>query len=353
VGTKTKDGLYIRDTRAVPLTINGQQALLPDGRIRYDAVNATAAQRAAAGVTSTSPGSSNRDLVFYNHDKGYGVVAAISLSKSFDFGLDVTGSYTYQDIKDFSSSLRFSSTQSSSYQSPAGRDPNEPAYGTSYEEIEHGFKFEASYARKFFGDLETRATLFAERRDGRTTSFVMADATSGRGPVFGVNRGANHLLYVPQISGGGSGPNGLDYGVVTFADAATRDNFLRLVQQFGLPENQIVDKGFYKNDPINLVDLQISQQLPSLIASHKFRVVLDIQNVLNLLNDEWGIVEEYTDVANIVNVACANASGVAVSAGDFSCPRYRYSNFNANVFNKNVNTGKSLWTIQVGFRYEF
>ncbi len=352
VGAKTNEGLYIRDTRAVPLTINGAQARTPDGRIRYDGVNATAAQRAAAGVTSVSPGSSNRDLVFYNHDKGYAVVAAVSLSKSFDFGLDLTGSYTYQDIKDFSSSLRFSSTQSSSYQSPAGIDPNEPAYGTSYEEIEHGFKFEASYARKFFGDLETRATLFAERRDGRTTSFVMGDATTGRGPVFGVNRGNNHMLYVPQISGGG-GATGLDYGSVTFADAATRDNFLRLVQQFDLPENQILEKGVYKNKPVNVVDLQFSQQLPSLIASHKFRVVLDIQNVLNLLNDEWGIVEEYTDVTNVVSVACANSAGAAVAAGSFDCSRYRYSNFNASAFNKNINTGKSLWTIQVGLRYEF
>lgn len=348
VATKTNEGLYIRDTRVVPLTINGAQARLPDGRIRYDSVNASAAVRAANGVTSTSPNSSARDLVFYNHDKGYGVVAAVSLSKSFDFGLDITGSYTYQDIKDYASSLRFSSTQSSSYQSPAGRDPNEPAYGNSYEEIENGFKFEASYARKFFGDLETRATLFAERRDGRNTTFVMQDSSSGRGPVFGVNRGSNHLLYVPDLSGTG-GASGLDYGQVSFADAATRDNFMRLVQQFDLPQNQILDKGVYKNDPVNVVDLQFSQQLPSLIASHKFRVVLDIQNVLNLLNDEWGIVEEHTDVANIVSVACADAT----TANPFACSRYRYSNFQSTVFNKNINTGKSLWTIQVGLRYEF
>lgn len=353
VATKVNDGLYARDTRAVPLTINGAAARLPDGRMRYDGVNATAAQRTAAGVSSVSPGSSNRDLVFYNTDKGYGVVAAVSLTKSFDFGLDLTASYTYQDIKDYASSLRFSSTQSSSYQTPAGEDPNAPAYGASYEQIRHGAKFEASYAKKFFGDLDTRATLFAERRNGRPTSFVMGDLTTGRGPVFGVNRGANHLLYVPNISGTG-GASGLDYGLVTFADVSTRDNFLKLVNQFGLPQNQIVEKGFYKNDDISIVDLQLSQELPAFSTGHKFRVTLDIANLLNLLNDEWGIVEEYTDVSNVVSVQCATATGAAVAAGDFSCPRYRYSSFNSGSLVENIdNNGKSLWTIQVGLRYEF
>jgi outer membrane receptor for ferrienterochelin and colicin len=352
VATKVNDGLYVADTRAQLLTINGQQARLPDGRLRYDGVNATAAQRAAAGVTSVAA-ASGRDLVFYNTDEGYGVVAAISLAKSFDFGLDVSGSYTYQDIKDYASSLRFSSTQSSSYQSPAGMDPNRPAYGASYEEIEHSFKFEASYNKKFFGDLNTRATLFAERRNGRPTTFVMGDPTGGRSPVFGVNRGNNHLLYVPDMSGNG-GTTGLNYGLVTFADTSTRDNFIKLVNQFGLPQNQVLEKNSYKNDDISIVDLQLSQELPSLINGHKFRLTLDVSNLLNLLNNKWGIVEEYTDVNNVVAVQCATAAGTAVAAGDFSCPRYRYSSFNAGALTENIDqNGRSLWTIQVGLRYEF
>ncbi|MEW6016850.1 MAG: TonB-dependent receptor [Pseudomonadota bacterium] len=352
VATQVNNGLYIRDTRANPLIVNGVAQRTPDGRIRYDGISGSAAQRAAAGITSQNLGSA-RDLVIFNTDQGKGLVAAVSLQKSFDFGLDIFGSYTYQNIDDLASSLRFGSTQSSSYQSPAGIDPNEPAYGTAYEEIEHSFKFEASYARKFFWDLETRATLFAEKRSGRTTTFTMGDASSGRGPVFGVNRGNNHLLYVPDLSGNG-GASGLDYGLVTFADAATRDNFLRAVQQFGLPQGQIVPKGYYQNDDIHLVDLQISQELPAYFQGHKFRLVLDVQNVLNLLNDEWGIVEEYSDVNNLVSVSCATATGAAAPSGSPVCDRYRYSSFNANSLRENIdNNGKSLWAIQVGLRYEF
>ena len=352
VATKVNQGLFVRDTRAQQLVVNGVAQFTPDGRIRYDGIAGTAAQRAAAGVTSQNLGSA-RDLVFFNSDKGRGYVAAVSLNKSFDFGLDVSASYAYQDIKDFSSSLRFSSTQSSSYQAPAGLDPNAPTFGTSYDEIQHSFKFQADYRRNFFRDLETRFSLFGERRSGRSTSFVMGDLTTGRGNVFGVNRGNNHLLYVPDLSGNG-GANGLNYGLVTFADAATRDNFLNLVKQFDLPQGQIVPKGFYQNDYINLVDLQVSQELPTLIKGHKFRMVFDIQNVLNLLDSDWGIVEEYFDVNNVVSVTCADAGGAAIPTSNPACPRYRYSNFNAGSLRENIDTaGRSLWTIQIGLRYEF
>ncbi|MCG9916450.1 MAG: TonB-dependent receptor [Phenylobacterium sp.] len=352
VTTQVRDGLYLRDTRSAPLVVNGVTQRTPDGRLRYDGIGGSAAQRAAAGITSQNLGSA-RDLVAYNTNKGRGLVAAVSLQKTFDFGLDVTGSYTYQDIDDFSSSFRFSSTQSSMYQTPVGQDPEQPAYGSSYEEIEHSFKFQASYARSFLWDLETRATLFAEKRSGRGTTFTMSDATGGRSPVFGVNRGSTHLLYVPDMSGNG-GASGLDYGLVRFADTSTRDNFIRAVQQFGLPQNQIVPKGYFQNDDIHIVDLQLSQELPSYFAGHKFRVVLDMQNVLNMLNDEWGIVEEYTDVNSLVRVNCANAAGTAVATGDPSCARYRYSSFSADGLRENIdNNGKSVWAIQVGLRYEF
>ncbi len=360
VGSKTRDGILIRDTRAQPLIVNGAIARTPDGRVRYDAIgsstSATAAARATFNVTSQNPGSSNRDLVVFNDSAGRGLTVAVSASKSFDWGLDVRGSYTHSDIKDRSSSLRFASTQSSLYGGIAGDDANGAAYGTSFDSIDHAFKLDVSYARKFFGDNETRVTLFGERRSGRPTSFVMSDASSGRSPVFGVNRG-NFLLYVPKITGEVSSPTDLDVGLVTFDSVATRDNFLAAVTQFGMTEGAVQEKGSFTNHDVTQVDLQLSQELPSPIAGHKFRVTLDVQNLLNLINDKWGIVDEYSDTNRVVSVACADASGAVVttsSANPFACNRYRYSSFQSSSTQRNLDTGgKSLWTVQVGLRYEF
>ena len=253
------------------------------------------------------------------------------------------------------SGARFASTASSLYGTgAAGLDPNQEAYGTSFEEIRHRYKFELGYERNFFRDLATRFNLFAEVRTGRPISWVMNDPASGRGSTFGVNRG-NHLLYVPDFANDPN-PNDLNVGFVTFDNATTLNNFRRVVQQFGLPQGGIVPKGGGSNDQpeIAQVDLQLSQDLPTPIKGHKFQVILDVQNVLNMLNNSWGLIEEYTDTNRVISAQCADANGVAAPVGSPVCARYRYSNFGTTAEQKNTdNNGRSLWAVQVRLRYQF
>ena len=184
-------------------------------------------------------------------------------------------------------------------------DANGAAYGTSFESIDHSYKLDVSYAHKFFGDNETRVTLFGERRSGRPTSFVMSDATSGRGPVFGVNRG-NFLLYVPKIAGEVSSATDLDVGLVTFDSVATRDNFLNAVSKFGMTEDAIQEKGSFTNHDINQVDLQLSQELPSPISGHKLRLTWDIAPIGLAVSANWRYfgsvkLDTNTDDPNLTN----------------------------------------------------
>ncbi len=354
VYTRVNDGLSFRDFRADELIINGVQQLTPDGRVRYDGLSLTTAQRTAQGVSSQNLGSS-RDIVAINTDEGEGYTIGLSAFKSFDNGLDVLVGYARQNLEDRVSGARFASTASSLYGTgAAGLDPNEEAYGTSFEEIQNRWKAEVGYSRYFFGDLETRFNLFGEIRDGRPISFVMSDATSGRGATFGVNRG-NYLFYVPDFANDAD-PNDLNVGIVTFDSAATRDNVRNLVETFGLEQGTILGKGEGSDDQpeIYQIDLQFSQDLPAFFLPGKFRFVADIQNVANLLNDEWGIIEEYSDTVRVVSAGCADAAGVASGTGSAVCDRYRYTNYNSSALTRTRdNAGKSLWAIQIGLRYEF
>ncbi|MDP1912572.1 TonB-dependent receptor [Brevundimonas sp.] len=354
VFTKVDTGLSFRDFRAQELIINGVQQLTPDGRIRYDGLNLTAAQRAAQGISSQNGGSS-RDIVAINTDEGEGYTIGLSAFRSFDNGLDILLGYARQNVEDRVSGARFGSTASSLYGSgAAGLDPNEEAYGTSFEEIQNRWKAEIGYSRYFFGDLETRFNLFGEIRDGRPISFVMSDATSGRGATFGVNRG-NYLFYVPDFANDAD-PTDLNVGIVTFDSAATRDNVRNLVETFGLEQGTILGKGQGSDDQpeIYQIDLQFSQDLPSFFLPGKFRLVADLQNVANLLNDEWGIIEEYSDTVRVVSAGCANAAGVASGTSSAVCDRYRYTNYNTGALTRTRdNNGKSLWAVQVSLRYQF
>jgi hypothetical protein len=231
--------------------------------------------------------------------------------------------------------------------------------------VKHRYKFEVGFDRNLFEDfgvtnpyfteLKTRFNLFGEVRSGRPISFVMNDPASGRGSTFGVNRG-NHLLYVPDFSADAN-PNDLNVGFVTFADAATLANFRNAVEFYGLPQGQIVGKGEGSDDQpeIYQLDLQIAQDLPGARPGHKTQLIFDFQNVLNMINDEWGIIEEYGNPEiRVISAQCATAAGTAAPSGSAACDRYLYSNYNPATLTKNTDTaGRSLWALQVRLRYEF
>lgn len=351
VSSKAQNAVTFVDARAKPLIVNGAQALTPDGRVRYDGLVLTGAQRTAEGVSSTNPGD-NRDLIARNSDEGRSWVLGFMVSKSYDFGLDVGIGYAKQDLKELNSGLRFGTTANSLYNNvPAGLDPARDAYGTGLEEIEDRFKVELGYRKKFFGDNETRITLFGERMSGRPFGFVMSDAASGRSQVFGVNR-AYQALYVPDIAGD-TNTSDLQIGKVFFADAANRDRFLEYAARFGLEEG-VVEKYSNRNKDLSRLDLQVSQELPTFIPTHKLKLQFDVRNVLNLIDSDWGRVSEYFDGNVVTRVSCVNATGGALTPGvdGASCPAYRYSNV-ANTIVKNTNTAQSLWTMQISLRYEF
>jgi len=351
VATKVRHDLTFYDSRSQPLIINGVQQLLPDGRIRYDGLT----NGAVAGKASVNGGAAN-DLIIGTTDKGHGYTISLTASKSWDWGGDFSVGYAHQKLRDVNAGLFFGTTAGSFYGSvPAGQDPNNDFLGRSVYEIPDRVKLELGYHKKFFGDNETRVSLFAETQTGRHFGFSMADAVSGRGPVFGVTKTAQ-ALYVPDFAGDAN-PNDLRVGLVTFNTAADLANFKRYVDNFHLGNNQVLGKYSNTNPWVSRIDLSLSQELPTLIPGHKIRVQADIRNVLNLLNSKWGQVAEFVDASGtstiqLANVACADAAGIAQTAGSPTCVGYRYSNVPTSV-PKQRNSALSLWYLQLSLRYEF
>ena len=369
----TKDGLAFRDIRAVPLSVNGVQARTLDGRIRYDGLSA-ARRTAIPGTTvnSFNPGS-GRDIQAYNPETTGDIwTAAVGVSKYFENGFNASLSYAKQNSDEFSASARFSSTASSLYGGQyASLDPNTAISGRGQEEISDAFKGELGWRKNLFGNYETRFSLFADYRKGRPVTFVM-NGGSGRNETFGVNRGAGaQLAYIPDLSGTATTTMVGTTSVVTVSSAplvafdsvATLDNLRLLVAKFGIPQGGIVPRGSFTNPSINLWDLQLSQELPAFSENHKARVTLDIANVLNLIDKDWGAVEEYSEGVNLFSATCAGANGVSDNAGVLTCAKYRISGANSTLLNPESvngpaggvirNTERSRWQIQIGLKYEF
>ena len=344
VATQNQNEITYYDSRAQPLVINGVQQFLPDGRIRYDGLGT-----GVAGKNSTNLGT-NRDVIVDNADKGSSWTASAQISNRWDWGGEFSFGYARQHMDDISAGLFYGTTASSLYGGvAAGLDPNRDYTGTSVYEIKNRFKAEFGYRHKFFGDNESRVSLFAEVQDGRPFGFYMNDSQSGRSKVFGVNRTAQ-MLYVPDFAAD-TNPNDLNVGLVSFATQADLTRFKGYVQRFNLPTG-LVEKNLNRNAPTNRLDMQLSQEFPTPFEGHKIIAQLDIRNLLNLINRDWGLVSEYGDTNTLARVDCATASGAAVAATDGSCNRYRYSNVASSVV-KTRNTGLSLWYAQFSLKYQF
>jgi outer membrane receptor for ferrienterochelin and colicin len=342
---KVRNAILVQDFRDRPIT--GSSALTPDGRQRYyDVVSTLPGNPTCIVNTTTCPGDPG-DYVLTNTHRGRGFVAVAHVNKQWDFGLSAGASFTYQNVKD--QQALTSSIASSNYTNGAYLDPNSGAYGHSNDEIKYSIKYNLSFEHAFFGDYKTRFDLFGQTRSGYPFSYTFLDPNGSNrsaGAVFGTTGSSSHyLFYVPT---GPSDPKAV------YADTATRDTVEALINSTDLKKyrGMIAPRNAFHDPWFTKIDLHIEQQLPTFVGHSRVSVYADVENVLNLLNHNWGetLRTNFNYTKSVVTVTCA-------AVGANNCDHYVYSGAStpaqlASTPN-NFNLGASLYTIRVGGRFTF
>ncbi len=343
-------------TNAIPARTPG---IAPDGRPIYADLQ---------NLTGTNAGVGN-NTVLSNGLGGDSTVYTLSLDKSFDYGLDIFASYSYQDVSFLSEGT--SSRGVSAFNGTTAVDKNFPDPRTSQFQVEDSFKLGLSYERNLIGDLASRIDLFGQFNSGGayTYTFDITNTNSlfGRSGN-GENPFDNAPLYIPNLGG--------DPRVVyrtTFNQAAFRS----FVEGRGLEQGSIHEVNSDESAWNQRWDLRFQQDLPGLfgakniVGENKFKLIFDIENFANLLNDEWGTFftapgngQRPLVEADLVSAAAVQSLGVnaapALTNGtarttcltEGSCV-YRYNNFITNNTTSNRSNALSAWRARVGIRYEF
>ncbi|MGN6269748.1 MAG: carboxypeptidase regulatory-like domain-containing protein [Sphingomonas sp.] len=330
--TKTIHGIGFYDARSVPTGLT-----TPDGRTRY---------WSSDGTSTTL-----QDIILTNFDKGRSYVAVARFDKSWDWGLSVGASYTYEDVKDNAAAT--SSQATSLYKYTAFDDPNLSAYGTSNDQIKWQAKFHADFDHAFFGDYKTKIALFGSVQAGRPFSYTMQEVASGRSPSFGtVGNTSGYLLYVPT---GVNDPN------VVYDNDSTKSQLDEYI------DHSVLKKYRGKVAPRNIdhsktrvrMDLHLEQEIPTFVGGSRIALFADVENFLNLLNSKWGVQEQvpFSYTVPIVKVQCLTAGG-AVSTAATPCAQYKYSaNSSTGISKPNQSLispiQNSLYLIRVGVRLKF
>ena len=257
-------------------------------------------------------------------------IFGISMEKSFDNGLNLYLGYAHTD-REMAHMMTSSIIFSSAVRMPLFDHLN-PVNSPSHYEIEHSFDYALTWKGNVFGDLETSIGLNGFRQSGNPFSYTY------RGDMSGYRTDGENieLLYVPSIND----PNVIfseGFDLAAFEQFLT-DSGLSAYRGFTVPRNSF-------NSPwAGTFDLRVAQQLPSGGIPGKAIFYFDIENVLNLLNSDWGGFENYSG-------STSNSRGIVEAEVDDQ-GRYVYKSFKVDG-EPTQNIGKSVWQIKVGFKYQF
>ncbi len=321
------------------------------------------------------------DTVMYTTDAGKSDTFSIALGKSFREGwaqgLDVDASISLSDAEEINPGG--SSTAASNFRGVYTYDPTKPILATSQYQVDRISKLTVDYKRKFLGDNFTRVTLFAQSRTGPRFSFAFQDvASSFNGStsqasvgMFGEQAGTagfnRQLLYVPKVDASGMVTATSD-SIVKYNSTFDLVAFNKFLQDSGLIKyaGQIAPRNAFKANDNFTVNLHLEQEVPAFFPSKsKLIVYLDVQNIANAINDEWGVYTKYnfnerTIVAarNCQTAAVAANNGGAAASLNRNCTTangtgnwYQYDTFNLGTDFDDFNT--SVYQIKAGVRYRF
>lgn len=314
---------------------------LPDGRLSYYRTLAPTGFTATGGVVSATNEQRflrnrafNDVLLLRNTNKGNSQMFTLGIEKPFQDNWSAKISYTFAKGKDANPGT--SSRAISNWNNRLIFNPNEEVSADSNYVFRDRVNAVFQYRMELIESAPTTFTLFAEGRAGRNFSYAfLNDANGDR-----IN--GNDLFYVPR-----------DESDVIFrnADEAARFwNYIRNNAYLNSRRGQVVDRNAESSPWYTQFDLNISQDLP-VFASVKPRLFLNVQNIGNLLNDDWGRIEEASfpyrvQVANFLGVE----NGRYVYGFPFGGTNQPASPSGFLLRDRN---GQSRWSAQIGVRFEF
>lgn len=307
--SEKKDAAIIRDLTRTPTG-----ATAPDGRPIYTSVNGR-----------------SQDFMLTNArgDSGDSTSLSLALSKSHDFGLDWTLAYAYiqaTDVSPMTSSVAFSN-----YTNIAVADPENPGAETSNYEIPHRITLRMSYAKDFIAGYTTRVTLFGSANEGRPYSYVFAGDLGG---ALGSSVGFidQNLAYIPTAND----------PLVVYADGFDKAAFDQLVSSEGLKRGEIMDRNSINSSWWTKFDVKVEQEVPGFLPEHRGKAFMVVENLGNLLNDDWGVMKQ----ASFPH----RQRLVGASINDQN--QYVFERFFTPAQQSRV-ADASLWQIRVGVSYDF
>jgi Carboxypeptidase regulatory-like domain len=365
----TLEFTYAKDVNAaffqnVNLPTTGTALVGADNRIRYSSSQIYPVGGAAAATVS-NPNIGNA-IYMTNVNGGYAYTATVQVQRQFR-NLYVNVSYTYMQAKDV---MVGGSTAATMWGSkPISGDPNVPQLGYSNSYMPQHLIASASYKFIYGKYFATTVGLIYEAAPSGVGSYVY------NGDLNNDAQTSNDLLYIPTVAdhesgnyvtAGGGGldtrsPEDVWYQINAFIQ---QDKYLNSHRGKYAERNAVIFPWY------NRVDANVSQDfyIKAGKNTHTLRFSVDIVNLGNLINKDWGIYQLpaagtgssilLSGVPNVINVglisAKVGANGVPVYGFPYQiAPTATSAGVPYTHSWKDDTSLASRWQMQFGIRYLF
>jgi hypothetical protein len=360
---------YAKDVNAaffqnVNLPSNGKTLIGADNRVRY-ASSQIYPVGGAAAATVSNPNIGNA-IYMTNVNGGYAYTATIQIQKQFR-NLYVNASYTYSQAKDV---MVGGSTAATMWGTkPVSSDPNVPWVGNSNSYMPQHFIASASYKFIYGKNFATTVGLIYEAALSGIGSYVY------NGDINNDAQTSNDLIYIPTVddyksgkyitaNGGGLDTRTPDQVWYQINAYISQDRYLNSHRGKYAERNALLFPWYGR------LDANVSQDLYMKAGknTHTLRLSIDIVNVGNLVNSDWGVYRLpsagtgssilASGVPNVINVGLISAKVGANNVPVYGFP-YQIAPTATSAGVPYTSSWKddtslaSRWQMQFGIRYLF
>lgn len=269
-----------------------------------------------------------------NTNKGYTYAISAMLEKKFNFGLDVTASYTFghaKSVNDGTSSVAYSN-----WKYNYSRDTNsENELGYSKFDIPHRVNIQLAYTSpKYWNNwMSTTIAVAYNAFCGNRYSLTMNESTDYNGDGYK----GNSLLYIPTEA---------ELALMNFKTEDDRKKFGEWIEKDSYASShrgQVAERNSNLTPWEHEINLHLAQTIHNIKGLGKLEFTFDIINFANMLNKEWGAT-----YGSYYNLSKLSVKAVDKTADGVYAPQYTFNN--AELQKHDI---YSRWHAQVGVKLTF
>jgi hypothetical protein len=269
---------------------------------------------------------------FTNTNQGYSYYLTFKLQKSFNHGLSGSIAYNYMDSRD-ANSIEAEITGDAWMRNPALGNVNQVNLAHSLYGDKHRF---VGFLTKTwtFGNWGTLLSTYFEMAQGGRFSYTYS------GDINGDGSGLNDLIYIPKDD---------EFAKMQFSGAdeaaqnTQREAYKEFVKQdpyLSTHQGEYMERYAILSPWRTHIDLKAAQSY-SFSNGKKLEFSLNILNLGNLINSNWGVIHLPT-----------NRQPVGVFVADDGSPVYSFDPTLKNTFSEDYSL-LSRWQAQIGLRFVF